>query len=214
MPNSEEFPIFQQLQTIPVLAKIDRHSDLQLVKSLRKGDIFAFNELFNKYSQKVYNFSMQHLKNEEDVKDLVQEIFCKIWDIREKIDEKKSFNAFLFTISLNTIRDYFRKQVKNRKLIDKWLEEAESYSESTLESIELASLEKVVGIAVEQLPPKRQIVFKLSRIEGLSNDEIAKRLKIEKKTVENHLNLALRHLRSLLQEDHSFLVILFFILFF
>jgi len=214
VPNSEEFPIFQQLQTIPVLAKIDRHSDLQLVKSLRKGDIFAFNELFNKYSQKVYNFSMQHLKNEEDVKDLVQEIFCKIWDIREKIDEKKSFNAFLFTISLNTIRDYFRKQVKNRKLIDKWLEEAESYSESTLESIELASLEKVVGIAVEQLPPKRQIVFKLSRIEGLSNDEIAKRLKIEKKTVENHLNLALRHLRSLLQEDHSFLVILFFILFF
>ena len=157
---------------------------------------------------------MQHMKNEEDVKDLVQEIFCKIWDIREKIDEKKSFNAFLFTISLNTIRDYFRKQVKNRKLLDKWLEEAESYSESTLESIELASLEKVVGTAVEQLPPKRLIVFKLSRLEGLSNDEIAKRLDIEKKTVENHLNLALRHLRTLLQEDHSFLVILFFILFF
>jgi len=196
------------------LAKIDRNSDLQLVKSLRKGDIFAFNELFYKYSQKVHNFSKQHLKNEEDVKDLVQEIFCKIWDIREKIDEKKSFNAFLFTISLNTIRDYFRKQVKNRKLIDKWLEEAESYSESTLESIELASLEKIVGTAVEQLPPKRQMVFKLSRLEGLSNDEIAKRLKIEKKTVENHLNLALRHLRSLLQEDHSFLVILFFVLFF
>ena len=129
---------------------------------------------------------MQHMKNEEDVKDLVQEIFCKIWDIREKIDEKKSFNAFLFTISLNTIRDYFRKQVKNRKLLDKWLEEAESYSESTLESIELASLEKVVGTAVEQLPPKRLIVFKLSRLEGLSNDEIAKRLDIEKKTVENH----------------------------
>ena len=196
------------------MAKIDRNSDLQLVKSLRKGDIFAFNELFYKYSQKVYNFSKQHLKNEEDVKDLVQEIFCKIWDIREKIDEKKSFNAFLFTISLNTIRDYFRKQVKNRKLIDKWLEEAESYSESTLESIELASLEKVVGTAVEQLPPKRQMVFKLSRLEGLSNDEIAKRLKIEKKTVENHLNLALRHLRVLLQEDQSFLVILFFVLFF
>ena len=196
------------------MAKIDQHSDLQLVKSLRKGDIFAFNELFNKYSQKVYNFSMQHLKNEEDVKDLVQEIFCKIWDIREKIDEKKSFNAFLFTISLNTIRDSFRKQVKNRKLIDKWLEEAESYSESTLESVELASLEKVVGTAVEQLPPKRQMVFKLSRLEGLSNDEIAERMKIEKKTVENHLNLALRHLRDLLQEDHSFIVILFFVLFF
>jgi len=184
------------------------------VKSLKKGDIFAFNELFYKYGQKVYNFSMQHLRNEEDVKDLVQEIFTKIWDIREKIDEKKSFNAFLFTISLNTIRDYFRKQVKNRKLIDKWLEEAEFYSESTLESIELASLEKVVGTAVEQLSPKRQMVFRLSRFEGLSNDEIAARLKIEKKTVENHLNLALRHLRVMLQAENSFLVILFFVLFY
>ena len=157
---------------------------------------------------------MQHLKNEEDVKDLVQEIFSKIWDIREKIDEKKSFNAFLFTICLNTIRDYFRKQVKNRKIIDKWLEEAESYSESTLESVELASLEKVVGTVIEQLPPKRQMVFRLSRIEGLSNDEIAERLKIEKKTVENHLNLALRYLRGMLQDEHTFLVILFFVLFY
>jgi RNA polymerase sigma-70 factor (family 1) len=196
------------------MAKTKRNSDPQLVKSLKKGDIFAFNELFYKYSQKVYNFSMQHLKNEEDVKDLVQDIFTKIWDIREKIDEKKSFNAFLFTISLNTIRDYFRKQVKNRKLITKWLETAESYSESTLESIELASLEKAVETVVEQLPPKRQMVFRLSRNEGLSNDEIAERLKIEKKTVENHLNLALRHLRDVLQEEQIFLVILFFVLFY
>ena len=196
------------------MAKTKRNSDPQLVKSLQKGDIFAFNELFYKYSQKVYNFSMQHLKNEEDVKDLVQEIFTKIWDIREKIDEKKSFNAFLFTISLNTIRDYFRKQVKNRKLITKWLEKAEFYSESTLESIELASLEKAVETVVKQLPPKRQMVFRLSRNEGLSNDEIAETLKIEKKTVENHLNLALRHLRDVLQEEQSFLVILFFVLFY
>jgi RNA polymerase sigma-70 factor (family 1) len=196
------------------MSKTKRNSDPQLVKSLKKGDIFAFNELFYKYSQKVYNFSMQHLKNEEDVKDLVQEIFTKIWDIREKIDEKKSFNAFLFTISLNTIRDYFRKQVKNRKLITKWLEKAEFYSESTLESIELASLEKAVETVVEQLPPKRQMVFRLSRNEGLSNDEIAERLNIEKKTVENHLNLALRHLRDVLQEEQSFLVILFFVLFY
>ena len=178
------------------------------------GDIFAFNELFNKYGQKVYNFSMQHLKHEEDVKDLVQEIFAKIWDIRNKIDEKKSFDSFLFTITLNTIRDYFRKQVKNRNLINKWLEDAMAYSESTSQSVELASLEKVVDSFVEQLPPKRQMVFRLSRIHGLSNDEIAERMKITKKTVENHLNLALKHLRGLLQEEQSFFVILFFVLFY
>ncbi|MEN8203617.1 MAG: RNA polymerase sigma-70 factor [Bacteroidota bacterium] len=196
------------------MAKEKRNTDQQLVKSLRKGDVFAFNELFHKYSQKVYNFSIKHLENEEDVKDLIQEIFMKIWDKRKEIDAGKSFNAFLFTITLNSIRDYFRKKVKNRKLINKWLEETEPYSDSTMRSIEFKSFEKVVGTMAEQLPQKRQMVFRLSRIEGLSNDEIAKKMNIQKKTVENHLNLALRYLREKLQEEHSFLVILFFVLFY
>jgi len=157
---------------------------------------------------------MQHLKNEEDVKDLVQEIFAKIWDIRNKIDEKKSFNSFLFTITLNTIRDYFRKQVKNRNLINKWLEDAMAYSESTSQTVELASLQKVVDSFSQQLPPRRQMVFRLSRIDGLSNDEIAEKMKITKKSVENHLNHALKHLRVILEEEQSFLVLLFFVLFY
>ena len=189
------------------------HTDQMLVKSLQKGDVFAFNELFHKYSQKVYNFSIKHLENEEDTKDLIQEIFLKIWDKREKIDENKSFHGFLFTIALNSIRNYFRKKVKDRKLINRWLEESEQYSDSTKLSTEFRSLERVVNSVVEQLPSKRRMVFKLSRNEGLSNSDIAKQMNIKKKTVENHLNLALKFLREKLQ-DHSFLVILFFILFY
>ena len=193
--------------------KQEINTDFKLVKSLKKGDLFAFNELFHKYSQKVYNFSIKHLENEEDVKDLVQDIFMKIWDKRKKLDANKSFNGFLFTISLNLVRDYFRKKVKDRNLINKWLEETEPYSEPTKLSIEFRSLEKVVNIIVEQLPPKRRMVFRLSRNEGLCNDDIARRMNIQKKTVENHLNLALRYLRKRLQEQ-SFLVILFFVLFY
>jgi len=195
------------------LSEKNKNTDQELVRTLKKGDVFAFNELFHKYSQKVYNFSIKHLENEEDVKDLVQEIFMKIWDKRKEIDANKSFNGFLFTITLNLIRNYFRKKVKDRKLINKWLEETEPYSDSTKLSIEFRSLEKVVNTIVEQLPPKRRMVFRLSRNEGLSNDDIARRMNIQKKTVENHLNLALRYLRERLQEQ-SFLVILFFVLFY
>lgn len=195
------------------MSEKNKNTDQKLVKTLKKGDVFAFNELFHKYSQKVYNFSIKHLENEEDVKDLVQEIFMKIWDKRKEIDANKSFNGFLFTITLNLIRNYFRKKVKDRKLINKWLEETEPYSDSTKLSIEFRSLEKAVNTIVEQLPPKRRMVFRLSRNEGLSNDDIARRMNIQKKTVENHLNLALRYLRERLQEQ-SFLVILFFVLFY
>ena len=180
---------------------------------MKRGDVFAFNELFHKYGQKVHNFTIKHLENEEDVKDLVQDIFMKIWDKRKEIDANKSFNGFLFTITLNLIRNYFRKKVKDRKLINKWLEETEPYSDSTKLSIEFRSLEKVINTIVEQLPPKRRMVFRLSRNEGLSNDEIAGQMNIQKKTVENHLNLALRYLREKLQSQ-SFLVILFFVLFY
>ena len=172
------------------MSEKNKNTDQKLVKTLQKGDVFAFNELFHKYSQKVYNFSIKHLENEEEVKDLVQEIFMKIWDKRKEIDANKSFNGFLFTITLNLIRNYFRKKVKDRKLINKWLEETEPYSDSTRLSIEFRSLEKVVNTIVEQLPPN-----------------------IQKKTVENHLNLALRYLREKLQSQ-SFLVILFFALFY
>ena len=86
--------------------------DAKLVKSLKKGDVFAFNELYHKYSQKIYNFSIKHLENEEDVKDLVQEIFTKLWEKRKEIDESKSLHGYLFTITLNSIRSYFRKKVK------------------------------------------------------------------------------------------------------
>ncbi len=195
------------------MSEKNKNTDQKLVKTLKKGDVFAFNELFHKYSQKVYNFSIKHLENEEDVKDLVQEIFMKIWDKRKEIDANKSFNGFLFTITLNLIRNYFRKKVKDRKLVNKWLEETEPYSDSTKLSIEFRSLEKVVNTIVEQLPPKRRMVFRLSRNEGISNDDIARRMNIQKKTVENHLNLALRYLRERLQEQ-SFLVILFFVLFY
>jgi len=195
------------------LSEKNKNTDQKLVKTLKKGDVFAFNELFHKYSQKVYNFSIKHLENEEDVKDLVQEIFMKIWDKRKEIDANKSFNGFLFTITLNLIRNYFRKKVKDRKLVNKWLEETEPYSDSTKLSIEFRSLEKVVNTIVEQLPPKRRMVFRLSRNEGISNDDIARRMNIQKKTIENHLNLALRYLRERLQEQ-SFLVILFFVLFY
>jgi RNA polymerase sigma-70 factor (ECF subfamily) len=98
-------------------------------------------------------------------------------------------------------------------LIDKWLEETESYSDSTASSIDFNDLENAVNEIVEQLPPKRQKVFRLSRNEGLSNDEIAKRMNIQKKTVENHLNHALKYLREKLNEK-SFLTILFFVLFY
>ena len=70
---------------------------------------------------------------------------------------------------------------------------------SPLEQIEASDLQLLIDMTVENMPPQRQAVYKLSRVEGLSNDQIAERLGLQKKTVENHLNLALGEIRKVLK---------------
>lgn len=190
-----------------------KNEDEKMVKALQRGDIFAFNELFHKYSQKIYNFIIKHIRREDDVEDLMQEIFICIWNRRKSIDEKQSFNGYLFAITLNAIRKYFRRKNTDDKAVYRWLEEIEPYSNITALTLEYNELEKIAEEMIEKLPPRRRMVFLLSRKEGLTNDEIASILKIKKKTVENHLNLALSYLREKLRKQ-SFLIILFFVFFY
>lgn len=186
--------------------------DAQLVKRLHKDDIFAFNELYQKYSAKAYNFVIKHLDIEEDAKDLLQELFITIWNKRKDINEELSFNSYLFTITLNLIRKHLRKKVKDRNIINKWTETAEHYSRDSAYMAEFNDLENISNKIINELPPKRKQVFELSRKEGLSNDEIAEKLNIRKKTVENHLNLALKYFRNKYKST-SFLLSLFFMLY-
>jgi RNA polymerase sigma-70 factor (ECF subfamily) len=187
--------------------------EVKLIKALQEGDVFAFNELFHRYSQKIYNFALKHLEREEDVQDLVQDVFITIWNRRKDIDEKQSFNGYLFAITLNAIRKYFRKRVRNRALVDKWLRETHNFSDITKLTVEYRSLKERADKIIAQLPPRRKTVFLLSREEGLRADEIARRMNITQKTVENHLNLALRYLREKLTEE-AFLLIFLFVLFY
>ncbi len=170
--------------------------DYMLIKRLQKDDILAFNELYRKYSPKVFNFTIKHLEHENDVKDLMQELFVTIWNKRKDINEHLSFNSYIFTISLNLIRKHFRKKVKDRNIINKWAEDTEQYSTETSYLAEYNNLELISNRIIAELPPKRRQVFVLSRQKGLSNKEIAIKLNLKKKTVENHLNLALKYFRK------------------
>ena len=187
--------------------------EIKLIKALQEGDVFAFNELFHRYSQKIYNFARKHLEREEDAQDLLQDVFITIWNRRKEIDEKRSFNGYLFAITLNAIRKYFRKKVKDRELVDRWLREANNYSDITKLTVEYHSLKERADKIIETMPPQRKTVFLMSREQGLRIDEIARRMNIARKTAENHLHLALKFLREKLTEE-TFLLTLFFVLFY
>lgn len=173
--------------------------DKFLIRQLNKGDIEAFNKLFNLYSSKLYHFSLGYLKSREDSEELVQDIFCKLWDNRKLIKEHHDFKAYLFTIAFNYIKKHFR----SKAIINRYMDYTSATKTSFMEDdVNYPSLRNFVDTLVEKMPEKRRAVFIKSRFEGKSNSDISEELNISKSTVENHLNLALRFLRNNIGSEH------------
>lgn len=178
-----------------------KSDDCALVSQLQNNEVLAFDLLFNKYKDRLYRFAFSLLKNSEDSKEIVQEAFFRIWKKRNQIDSTKSFKSFLFSVSYNLIVDQLRLRLKDQEY-RKFLE---AYFES--QKLELTSnydYDKIVEQirhAVDELPSKRKQIYTLSRHLGLSHKEIAERMGITVKTVENQITLALKHLKKSLGKD-------------
>jgi RNA polymerase sigma-70 factor (family 1) len=172
------------------------YNDEILVSQLRNNNTRAFDSLFRKYSDKLYSFSFSLLKNDEDSREIIQEVFLKIWHKRNDIDPSKSFKSFLFTITYNLIMDSLRQRLKEKEY-RKFLEYYFEFKEISINSeLDYEILKREIVNAVEELPYKRKNIFKLSREKEMSYREIAEELGIKIKTVENQINLALKHIRS------------------
>ena len=136
----------------------------------------------------------------------------RVWINRKNINEYYSFKAFLFTISYNVIIDEFRKRLKGKKYREFLIKRVINYDSDTEERIEYADLNDLYANAVELLPKHRRIIYKLHRIKGLSYQEIATKLNISPKTVENQMSKALKYIREKLGPD-TLPAILFYFMF-
>lgn len=188
------------------------HIDQQLARRIKKGDVQAFDRLYERYSQRLYGFAFSMLKNKEDAKEVVQETFLKIWNKRTAIDDSHSLQSFLFSVSYNLIIDLFRKRTRDQDLLAQFKAQFNEESLPADELVQLKELTDEVHRLVNELPRKRRAIYLLSREEGLSHKEIADQLGITEKTVENQITLSLKHIRSRLNSG-SLLTLLFLSLF-
>ncbi len=172
-----------------------------LAKRIKKGDIKAFDLLYHTYSQKLYGFAFSMLKNHEDAKEIVQETFFRIWEKRERIDPSGSVQAFLFSVSYHTTIDLLRQKLRNdqyRIYLQNQLPEQDNAEKDPAYFQELI---RILNETVSTLPEQRKNIYLLSREEGLSHKEIAEKLKISVKTVENQITLALKTIRKQLTSN-------------
>src|SRR5690606_18510329 len=91
-------------------------SDSILVEKLRKGDIEAFDVVFEKYGKRLFGFAMKYLKSKEETEELVQDVFLKIWENRKTLKKDSSLKSYLFTITYHDICKSFRKKQLHKKL--------------------------------------------------------------------------------------------------
>ena len=185
-------------------------SESLLVRNLSKGNLLAFNTLYRAYSGRLYRFALGYLKSEAEAEELVQEVFTIIWEKRSDLKEELSFKSFLFTISFNIIRKHFR----TKAYLSDYLKNgtASEQDMQTSQKILFDSLYQYINELVNKLPARRKEIFIKSRFEGLCIKEIAEKMKISHKTVENQLTDALKFIRTNLNRE-SLPVVLFFMLF-
>jgi RNA polymerase sigma-70 factor (ECF subfamily) len=176
---------------------IETGHDQHLVKLLQKGDVVAFDSLFEVYSPKLYGFALKYFKNETDAEELVQEVFVKVWENHQLLKSEFSFKSYLFTIALNHIRKYFNKKATSLRYLDSLRNEPEFASQMTSDEYE-ATLHQIFRI-IDQMPERRREIFLKSKMEGKSSKEVAAELNISPGTVDNQVSEALRFTRSRLK---------------
>lgn len=188
------------------MATPDLHTDRALLDKIAAGDEQAFASLLDQYRDRVFAHALTYIKFHDEAVETVQDIFIKIWMQRERLLEVRDFPAYLFILSRNHLVSAIRKRVQERvSLPDENILHEIIRPDNNLEAKEL---ERKLVAAIEQLPAQQRTVFKLSRDTRLTQDEIAEKMGITKRTVKFHMAAALNFLRVFLKDAYSGMLLL------
>lgn len=172
--------------------------DVDILKRFKEGDHNAFDQIFHSYYNRVKNFIYGLIKSDEDAKELVQDIFTNLWINRKSLDLNKSFNAYLFVSARNLSFNYLKHRAVEKLYINDYLSINKDFDNHTEEFLFAKEINLLIDMTVEKMPVRRKNIYMYSRVKGYSNEEIAEKLHISKKTVENQLSLALKEIRKII----------------
>lgn len=181
------------------MGDISKNIDKGLIKAIKEGDHYSFEQIYYCYCKKVYLFACRYTGNVSEAEEIVQEVFCKIWEHRTNLDENQSFNGYILTITKNIIFNENRKKINFSKYAQNIVNYIQRNTNQTENQIIFENFRNIINNEIENFPPKRRQIFKLSRNDGLSYKEISKRLNISERTVETHLRLAIKSLKKVVE---------------
>lgn len=186
--------------------------DHQMIRDLANGDSTAFDKFYALYCDKVYSFSFRYLQNRGDAESVVQEVFIKVWNSREKLKDIENLNAWIFTVTFNEIRKIFRNMAIEKRHMEGFTLSTIFDHNPVSSEVEFNDLMAKAENIIDRLPFRQRSAFMLSFKEGLTSKEISNQLSINKRTVENHLSSARAFIRKVLKEENLIPLVIFCLL--
>jgi RNA polymerase sigma-70 factor (ECF subfamily) len=166
-----------------------------LIAQLREGDQMAFRAIYDQLHGHLYRMVFSLLRDRENTEEVVQETFINLWINRTKLNQQQSLYPYVYLIAKRMAIDHFRKKITETDTRAYLRLKLEEEINDTEETVFASDLQRFTDAAIKTLPQQQQTVFILSRIEGLSYDEIGERMQISRNTVKNHLVCAVKTLK-------------------
>ncbi|MEQ9296924.1 MAG: RNA polymerase sigma-70 factor [Cyclobacteriaceae bacterium] len=171
--------------------------DLLIRKFLSQGEEQVFDLLFRKMYAPLCHFALKMVNEKTAAEEVVSDVFLKLWNHRDYIEINTSAKSYLYASVRNKSLDFLRKEKK--KPIQHEISAAANCMDncvSVLDSLALEDLNRKVQMTMCELPPKCQLIFRMSREEGLRYAEIADQLDLSVKTIETQMGRALKHMKE------------------
>lgn len=189
-----------------------QYDEKKLLLQAADNDRTAFAELYKVHLNNLYDYIFLFTKSRHETEEILQDVFVRIWENRKKLTGVLSFKSYLFKAAKNKLISQVRHlQIRHRVLSEIKRNKAVA-QETTQDMIEYKEYYLAVQAAIEKLPPKRKLIFRLTVENGLSYDEIASELNISKPLVKKQLYKAYDFVRQYLTKhtELTFSLLAFF----
>jgi RNA polymerase sigma-70 factor (family 1) len=165
-------------------------------------DAIAYKELFLLYHARLINFSSLITKSKESAEEVVSDVFVKIWNNRATLTRVENFHLYIYIVTKNFSINRLLKQKKEQVFsLDETVVSFKSIYLDPEQMLITAEMYNRLRMAISELPPKCQLIFKLIKEDGLKYREVAELLNLSLKTIENQMTIALKKLGQSIQFD-------------
>lgn len=179
------------------------------VKNIQKGDERAFEILFKKYYLPLTRFTWRYVNSKAIAEELIQELFANLWEKRNdwEMDTEKSIRAYLYKSARNLALNQIKHQKIKEKYDIEWMSRKENPSIEFHDQNREQQIRNAIDQAIEELPARSKMTYKLHRYDGLTYPEIAEVMEVSVKTVESQMTRTLKTLRDRLSYLLPYIII-------